>query len=527
MVLAAVPKHSTGFGSRVLSLICLGLILLIASNAFAAPVPPQYFGMHMNKSTTSWPTVQFGMLRLWDSGTGWSALEPVNGSYNWAPLDQWLSLSQQKGVELIYTFGVTPKWAAANPTNSNCIYGAGTCEPARNISDWEDYVRQVATHSKGVIHYYEIWNEASDPRYFSASPAVLADMGRRAYNIIKSIDPSAKVLMPSSVGNNPTITTFIDNYFMAGGASATDIVTFHGYMGTSPSQQPEWIVYKIRDIKTVLAKYNLSSLPIWDTEASWGQQTWMPDYNQQAAFLARMYLLHWSAGAERLQWYGWEYNPWGTLWDSTSGIRPAGVAYREVAKWMINSTLTTPCAQQSDGSTWMCEFTRADGSKARAVWNVAGSKSYTVPTGMKQARDLSGNTYSIGTSVTIGMKPILLEGATTSTTTPTTPTTTYSLMVSKYSNRTAPVSLQGSSLTGTVYIFTTPNTSDILQVRFYLDGAYKRTEGAAPYDFNGGGTSTATGFSLSQLSLGTHTVMAEILKSGGTTTRVSATFTRR
>jgi hypothetical protein len=45
-----------------------------------------------------WPTAKFGTLRLWDSGTSWTSLEPQQGVWNWQPLDIWVAAAEQHGV---------------------------------------------------------------------------------------------------------------------------------------------------------------------------------------------------------------------------------------------------------------------------------------------------------------------------------------------------------------------------------------------------------------------------------------------
>ena len=94
-------------------------------------------------------------------------------------------------------------------------------------------------------------------------------------------------------------------------------------------------------------------------------------------------------------------------------LTPAGIAYRELEKWMVGATVTGPLTQ--NGTVWTLPFSRSGGYQALAVWNTGttgynGSSSYTVPSWATQYHDLAGNvTTGLGATVTIGMKPILLE----------------------------------------------------------------------------------------------------------------------
>jgi len=142
----------------------------------------------------------------------------------------------------------------------------------------------------------------------------------------------------------------------------------------------------------------------------------------QAAFLARFYLLHWSAGIARFYWYQWNNQIWGTLWKpdlndpSASGsLLAPGIAYKNVSDWMVGAVLTSNCS--ATGSVWTCQFKRANGYQALAVWDASQScsggacttSSFAFPTGYTRYSDLAGNTNMlVGSTVDIGAKPVLL-----------------------------------------------------------------------------------------------------------------------
>ncbi len=120
--------------------------------------------------------------------------------------------------------------------------------------------------------------------------------------------------------------------------------------------------------------------------------------------------------------------------------------------------------------------------------------------------------------------------ATFTVTTLVPPPSPYSLQVSKSADRSAPSALEGSTQSGTIYVFTAP-ISGVKQVRFFIDnpaatGTPKQTEGNAPYDLAGTATSgNANAFTVNSLPDGTHTVTAAVDKTLGGTDVVTATFT--
>jgi N-acetylneuraminic acid mutarotase len=109
-------------------------------------------------------------------------------------------------------------------------------------------------------------------------------------------------------------------------------------------------------------------------------------------------------------------------------------------------------------------------------------------------------------------------------------TGTYGVLVSTSAQRTSPMALAGQTVSGKIHAFTSPDTVDIVRVRFWLDdtamtGAPRRTETTAPYDFAGGSASTATAFDTATLANGTHTITAAVDLANATSAVVHSTFT--
>ena len=389
-----------------------------ASSVGAGPVPKTMFSMHIQSGAltgTPWPSVGFGGIRLWDTHTSWSYLNPSRGVYDWSLLDQWLDLAESHHVDVLYTFGVTPSWAAANPTQA-CEYHAGACSPSADLRDWEEFVRAVVVHANGRIKYWELWNEPNLSEFWSGDIRGLVLMAQQAYPIIKSIDPNAVVLTPAATASPSNFAIWLAGYFAAGGGDYADIVAFHGYLPSSPPV-PEGLNDVLNSINGAMSSSGQTGKPIWDTEASWGTADRLPDLDAQAAYVARSYILQTSLGVQRFYWYAWNSPLWGTLWDGpTNSVLKPGIAFGETYKWLAGATLTSPCSVASD-STWTCLLSRPGGYEAEIIWNTAttgvSTQPFAVGERFAQYRDLDGNVTSIsGSTVPIGSKPILLESFT-------------------------------------------------------------------------------------------------------------------
>jgi hypothetical protein len=360
---------------------------------------------------TPWPPMPITGIRLWDTFTNWSLLEPSRGTYDWPALDRWLEAAKSHGVDVLFTFGGTPTWASSNPTGT-CDYNAGGCYPPLNMRDWDDFVRAIAAHSAGRIKYWELWNEANQHEYWSGGIPALVTMAQHASAIIKSIDPSAKIFTPSGVGGATDTSTFLDKFLAAGGGQFVDGVAFHGYVNSVPPL-PEDVNRIVDALQNVMARRGLGGQPLWDTESSWGPAIHLPNEDDQVAFVARHYILQWSKGVQRDYWYAWNDTKTGTLWDvPRHKIRRAGTAYGELVSWLTDAEMTAPCAMAPD-STWTCGLTLHGGMQAQVVWNSSVSASSTTQfhplPKYVQYRSLDGTITPISErTIYIGSKPLLL-----------------------------------------------------------------------------------------------------------------------
>lgn len=385
------------------------------------PVPPSFFGMHI-MHTYDWPSVHIGALGK-GSCVDWPYVEPSRGSYNWSTLDSYVNLTQQKGIDLVYTFDGVPSWAASNKASchpSACGSRVQMCQslPA-NITDFNNYVTALVSRYKGRIKNYELWNEPYNEPGLSISN--LVTLTSNAYKIIRSVDPAATIITPSMDATSSTRVAYASNYFAQGGPTGVDVASIHAYPDnySTSADVPEAVSpnrYLLGPILPVLHKY-LPNKPLWDSEGSWNLDNTgnFTTTSNQAAFIGRWYLMHWSNGFSRAYWYAWDNAVYGTMMPSMRGSSTPATAYQQIQNWMIGRSMSAPCSVQSNGTTWTCGLLGQNGYQGLVVWNTSGSTSYVPPSpsAYHQKRDLAGNVSyyagSSGASVTIGISPILLE----------------------------------------------------------------------------------------------------------------------
>jgi hypothetical protein len=374
------------------------------------PVPEAFFGMTLNHlPSTPWPSIPLASLRTWDTAVNWADIQPTPDNFVWSHLDAMINRAQKHGVDLLFTLGRTPRWASASP-DAKSPYGPGQCAPPANIQSWEEFLRAVLMHAPGKIRFWETWNEPQSPDsvFYCGDVSTMVELQQRTYETIKAIDPSAMVLTPSAVGGYGP--SWMSRFLAGGGGKFADIMAFHGYL--APSANAESIIDTITDFKAVFEENGQKAKPVWDTEASWGQYPALSNPDQQAAFLAKFYILHWSAGIDRFYWYAYDNEEWGTLWDAKNGLHQAGIAYREVRRWLEGATMTSPCVLKQ--SRWTCNLTRDNGYRAVILWNSADASAppsrISMPGEFRQYRDLAGNMQIVRDGgVLISHAPILVE----------------------------------------------------------------------------------------------------------------------
>ncbi len=373
-------------------------------------VPCQAFSLTINNYYNPWPSVNLCSTRLWDTGAIWKNVNPSYGHYDWSWLDTLMSRANQHGADVVFTFGVVPRFASTNSGLGGCGYGSGTCAPPHQ-SDWAAFVDALSRHSaqnkaagKGHIGAYELWNEPDAGNWWRGSPAQMVALAQVAYKSIHANDPTAVVVSPAPQGIYGWRWTRA--YLAIGGGNYADVIGMHGYLPRGTSQPEHYLNFLLSNTKAAMQKYGVSGKPIWDMEAGWTFDSALPSDYQQIAFLARSYILRLFNGVGRLYWYSWDNKTFGTLWSSSRGIHPAGVAYGQLSKWLVGATLGS-CTPS--GSVWTCNISRSNGYVGLLVWNQTGSSSYAPSTSYKQYRDLKGSLHSISGSFTITQQPVLLE----------------------------------------------------------------------------------------------------------------------
>ena len=378
----------------------------------ADAVQPSLVGMHVEGAEAeAWPSAPFGALRLWDNGTAWSQIELEPGVYKWDNLEGILANAESKGMsEILMVLGTTPEWNAKKISPDDYPQ-PGAASSLKDPKAWDAWVTEVATRYKGRINAYQIWNEANLKNFWNGTPEEMADLTKRAYDIIKKIDPEALVVSASpSTRLTASFNKFFPAYLEALAAKdwPIDVVAIHTYPTANGDPVARGAV--IEATQAALTAAGAPELPLWDTELNYGLAG-PGDLPKQdivgvdaAGWVVRTYIDDLRYGIERSYWYIWTQKPYDLLGIQAYPGSDAEQGFFALENWVFGSKFDG-CTESGDAVT--CEFTR-DGQTSVVAWAQTGEATYTAPEGAQLVCDPLANCTETtpGAAITLTEVPI-------------------------------------------------------------------------------------------------------------------------
>ena len=375
-------------------------------------------GLPTNCPNGTWPTsiAQPGMIRLWASQVQWHALNTGPGTYKWTILDAYLDLiAAHQPRQTMYTFGFTPCW----DTKGECEIGWGSLSPpsdltAKGSPSFNAFVTALLDHCspaghcvKDYIKYWEMWNEANGPHFWSGNISQLYDLMAPAIPIIRSKVPGALILTPPpNRGDTDWMRDWLAEENKRGRLS--DIYAFHLYLQGRIPEIRFQLIKDMVDLKTNTSGW--TDTPWMDTETNFDAANFRcsSDFSSDDCIgqLVRWHLLHFAYGASHVDWY---------FFNTTIGRNnDFSNAYHTMMDWLVGGHFTGECAasgRSASGTIVTCPFVETSGQRALFVWNIGGDNSYSPADQYLDYKTLAGSTTTVsrGQSVPISAKPIMLE----------------------------------------------------------------------------------------------------------------------
>ena len=369
------------------------------------------FGMNA-KPVASMPTVQFGTMRLWD-GYGWANIEPKRNEFNWKRLDDAVKAGSDANARVLLTLALTPDWAAT--TVGNSLYETGA-SPPKDINDWYAYVDAVSKRYAGRIAAYQVWNEANLRTFWTGSVDQMADMTKRAHEIIKANDPNAIVVAPSTtIRLTEAFGDFYPKFLAALKARGwpLDVLSVHSYPpSTGKSKERDAGLALLR---VIMRNANVPATPVWETEINFGLAgpgEKFPDVDytpeEQQTLLVRGYLDSLRNALATTVWFEWQQGESDLLGVQMYPGTAAVSAWNAMTSALVGSVYNG-CGDGGNtnaSTTVTCNFTDTKGTFT-VMWSTAGSQNVAIGAGQTACR-FAGPCQS-GPSITLTDAPVLVR----------------------------------------------------------------------------------------------------------------------
>jgi hypothetical protein len=123
---------------------------------------------------------------------GWDNFEPVRGQYDFAWLEEFVSLADRYGIKLRPYIGYTPEWAGG-PDSDDIVWN----NAPGDTQDWYNFVYQLAlalSDHPNVLSY-EIYNEMNTSLWWDGSVEQYRETLKQAAEAVHAADPDAQILL--------------------------------------------------------------------------------------------------------------------------------------------------------------------------------------------------------------------------------------------------------------------------------------------------------------------------------------------
>jgi polysaccharide biosynthesis protein PslG len=375
------------------------------------------FGMHVAGAQNGvWPTIGFGSLRIWDKDTSWSHIESEPGVFDWTKLDRIVDTALANGVtDIMMVLAGTPTWASSTPTSQGHLgQFPGEQGMPVDLALWDRWVTEVVTRYQGRITSYQPWNEANLVTFFNGSPQQMAELTKRAYDIVKAVDPAAQVVAPSTGTRlRPPFRRFYPAYLRALAARGWPVDAFAAHTYPAARETPTDRQALINEWTRMLRAAGAPRLPLYDTEINFGLAGPGPRNPYRSIggkraqdWAARAYLDSLRFGIQRAYWYSWTPTNSRLFGIQMTPSSPAARSITTVQRWIVGARFLG-CTTKRGGLV-TCNF-RKDGRRTQIVWAERGVGTFTALRGARKVCNLNNQCRNLKRNKRVTLTgPVLL-----------------------------------------------------------------------------------------------------------------------
>lgn len=375
-------------------------------------IPSDFWGMHLNSPVgQAFPDAPIGSVNLTTAATYWRLVEKTEGEYDFARLDAIAETAEERDARPLLVLGQTPAFHSPTP-ESETSYAT-----MPDLEAWEAWVTEVVQRY-GDRFDYQVWPEPNIAGNWEGTPQEMAELTVVAGEIIESEAPDALVVAPATTLRLEGQRDWMEEFWASEVdgtpvADAVDVAAIDPY--PMEDGTPEDGLDLVCDAQAILDEHGVDK-PVWDVEINYGvpsgggatdvQQ--FPE-EQQAAYVARTYVLQAAAGLDRVYWLGWASYPGMAIAMVTEdGTTPnsAAAAFEAVHGWLDGRERPT-CS--TSGDLYTCEVPADDAGPAmRILWQAEGASTVLAPDGATEVLSVDGGSEPVaeGDEVAVDETPV-------------------------------------------------------------------------------------------------------------------------
>jgi hypothetical protein len=340
----------------------------------------------------------------------WDRIEPRRGTWNFSQDDPAVAGSRSAGLAVEGILIGTPGWATAPGQRPGNGVPRGLYLPPSNRRNlWADYVRRTVQHYRGVVRWWEIWNEPDLGFFWMGRARDYFRLLAVSFTVIRQSDPAARVIMAGMVDSSlrfvaSVLRTDRANHASAANSGYFDIAAWHAY-------GPAAALYtNLQRLRALLDADGFGRARIWVTEDGFPASN--PNGEpRQAAYILQTVAFAFAAGAERVLIYrasdDAEPKSWGIL--TASGATRAGyVAFQEAAHYLthVQAISYAPTAQIARFVFYQ------KNRRVTLLWSLDQTdRVVSLPTGQPNASVVDPAGGASGLATTNGMLSVPVPGA--------------------------------------------------------------------------------------------------------------------
>lgn len=163
------------------------------------------------------------------------------------------------GLPLLRIASTMPAGEMQAIVDSAKKYGVRIFVQFESASDCtQTHVQEVVNRMKGQVQYYSVVNEPD----LSMGAGTYVGVLRRTYQWIKTTDPDAKVMGPSTCGIK---IGWLRTFYEYGAKDYCDILAIHDYEGNEAIDPEHWS-WIFGELRNLMTEFGDGDKPIWQTE---------------------------------------------------------------------------------------------------------------------------------------------------------------------------------------------------------------------------------------------------------------------